>query len=74
MKNKPATDQARLPSGLLLAAVGASILPDMDALPGILFNDFSRFHNNLTHSFMAGLIVALLAHWSQVKDHQKLSN
>lgn len=43
----------------LFAIVGLSLLPDLDAIPGLLMGDLDRFHNNLTHSFVAGLIAAL---------------
>ena len=44
---------------LLAVIVGLSLLPDLDAIPGLLASDLSRFHNNMTHSFLAGFVVAL---------------
>jgi inner membrane protein len=43
----------------LAVIVGFSLLPDLDAIPGLLTGDLDRFHNNLTHSIVAGLIAAL---------------
>jgi len=37
-----------------------SLLPDADAVPGILLNDLGRFHNHFSHSFFSGLVVSLL--------------
>ena len=48
---------------LLLLATVYSMLPDVDAILGILSGDFGRYHNNVTHSFTAGVIAALLATW-----------
>lgn len=46
---------------LLLATVFLSLLPDLDVLPGIVFGDMMRFHNQWTHSLITGLGVALAA-------------
>ena len=35
------------------------MLPDLDSVVGVLARDFGRFHNNATHSFFVGFIVAL---------------
>lgn len=43
----------------LAATVGLSLLPDLDAIPGVIFGDLDRFHNHLTHSVLAGVAVAL---------------
>lgn len=37
-----------------------SLLPDADAIPGILLHDIGRFHNYFSHSFFFGLIPSLL--------------
>jgi inner membrane protein len=54
---------------LLLVTMGFSMLPDLDSVVGILTSDFGRFHNNLTHSLIIGLGVALgvgcLALWKR---------
>ncbi len=48
------------PLPLLPAAVaGFSLLPDVDAVAGLLSGNFGRYHNNLTHSLLVGLAVAL---------------
>jgi len=44
---------------LLLVAMGLSLLPDLDSVLGILMGDFGRFHNNVMHSLIFGLVVAL---------------
>jgi inner membrane protein len=46
-------------SPLLLGTIVLSMLPDLDAIPGLLFNDFRQFHNNVSHSLIIGLVVAL---------------
>jgi inner membrane protein len=43
---------------LLLIAVSASLLPDLDAIPGVLLGNFNKYHNHLTHSLLVGAIVA----------------
>lgn len=43
----------------LAALVGLSLLPDLDVIPGVLLGDLNRFHNNLTHSVVAGIVAAL---------------
>jgi membrane-bound metal-dependent hydrolase YbcI (DUF457 family) len=35
-----------------------SLLPDIDVVPGLLTGDIGRFHNQLTHSLIVGLLVA----------------
>lgn len=49
----------RLPLILLVTLV-FSILPDFDAVAGILAGDIGRYHNQGTHSLVVGLLVALL--------------
>ncbi len=44
----------------LLIIISLSLLPDLDAIPGILSGDMARFHNNITHSLVVGLAVALI--------------
>ena len=44
---------------LLVAAVGLSVLPDVDSVIGLLMGDLGRYHNNLMNSFGFGLMVAL---------------
>lgn len=43
----------------LLATIGLSLLPDLDAIPGILSGDFAAYHNNSTHSLAMALPAAL---------------
>jgi membrane-bound metal-dependent hydrolase YbcI (DUF457 family) len=45
---------------LLILTSGLSLLPDLDSLLGLLSGDFGRFHNNLTHSLLVGLGIALV--------------
>ena len=44
---------------MLLVTTGFSLLPDVDAVVGILAGNFGRFHNNSTHSLVVGVGVAL---------------
>jgi inner membrane protein len=47
-------------AGLLILTVGLSLLPDVDSILGLIFEDFGRFHNSLTHSLVVGLGVAVV--------------
>lgn len=38
-----------------------SILPDLDAIPGVLLGDFGRYHNNLTNSVAFVMVSAAIA-------------
>jgi membrane-bound metal-dependent hydrolase YbcI (DUF457 family) len=38
-----------------------AVLPDFDAVPGLLWGDLERFHNQWTHSLAAGLGLAIAA-------------
>jgi membrane-bound metal-dependent hydrolase YbcI (DUF457 family) len=61
-RDEPQPTQSWVSSPRLLAAtVGFSVLPDIDAVVGLLMNDFGRYHNNLTHSLAAALLVGLAA-------------
>jgi hypothetical protein len=46
---------------ILAISILASLLPDIDAMIGLLANDIGRFHNNGTHSLIVGIGVAALA-------------
>lgn len=45
---------------LLLNTVGFSFLPDIDSIAGFMAGNFGRFHNNITHSLVVGLILSLV--------------
>ena len=49
-----------------------SLLPDLDAVPGVLTHDLLRYHNNLTHSLFLAFPVALaadgLARWLRLPN------
>jgi len=47
-------------TGLMTVTVGMSLLPDMDLIAGVLTGDLGQFHNNVTHSLVFGLAVALV--------------
>lgn len=49
------------PALLLGMCLLFAVLPDLDALPGLLWGDLGRFHNQWTHSLAAGLGSALMA-------------
>lgn len=36
------------------------MLPDVDAVAGVLFGNMKRFHNNITHSLVTGLAASAL--------------
>ena len=50
---------------VLGAVICLALLPDLDAIPGVLSGNLKRYHNNLTHSVLlalpVGLAVAALA-------------
>ena len=56
---------------LLLAAVGLSILPDMDAAVGILLGDLGRYHNHMMGSpafgFLAAVCVGTIGWWRRAE-------
>lgn len=49
------------PMPLLAACIGLSVLPDIDAIPGLLLGDFGGFHNNLSHSILTTVLVSATA-------------
>jgi inner membrane protein len=50
-----------------LAAVAAlTLLPDLDAVPGLLTGDIGRFHNRFTHGLPVGVAVAAVV-WAAVR-------
>ena len=56
----PVLQNARPALFLVVAASILSLLPDLDSIVGVASGDFGRFHNNITHSFAFGAMVALL--------------
>lgn len=44
----------------MLATVGLSLLPDLDTALGVVAGDLARFHSNISHSLIFGLVVALV--------------
>lgn len=49
----------KLPLQLILVT-GLSMLPDLDVIPAIIFRDMRAYHNNISHSLLFGIPVALL--------------
>lgn len=45
---------------LVIAAVILSLLPDFDSGLGVIFSDFGRYHNNISHSLVSGLVTSVL--------------
>jgi membrane-bound metal-dependent hydrolase YbcI (DUF457 family) len=45
---------------LLIVILGVSLLPDVDAVLGIITGDMGRYHNQATNSLFSGLAVALI--------------
>ncbi|HEY5730993.1 MAG TPA: metal-dependent hydrolase [Anaerolineales bacterium] len=61
-KEKLPEDQQKfwkLPLQLVLVT-GLSMLPDLDVIPAIAFRDMSTYHNNISHSLLVGVPVALV--------------
>jgi inner membrane protein len=46
---------------LLAITVVFAMLPDFDALLGLIAGDIGRFHNHGTHSLVIGLVISVLA-------------
>jgi hypothetical protein len=44
----------------LILVTGLSMLPDLDVVPAIIFRDMRAYHNNISHSLLFGIPVALL--------------
>jgi len=49
----------KIPLQLVLVA-GLSILPDLDVIPAIIFRNMKAYHNNISHSLLFAIPVALL--------------
>lgn len=45
---------------LVIATVIMSLLPDFDSGLGVLLGDFGRYHNNISHSLVFGLVTSVL--------------
>ncbi|MEI6809584.1 MAG: metal-dependent hydrolase [bacterium] len=56
----PAPVKSRPALFILAACACGSLLPDLDSIVGVLAGDLGRFHNNLSHSITAGILVSLL--------------
>lgn len=56
----PAPVKIRPALFVLAACACGSLLPDFDSVVGVLAGDLGRFHNNLSHSIAAGILVSLL--------------
>jgi hypothetical protein len=52
------TRTARQTLAVVIATVILSVLPDFDAIPGILLRDMHRFHNQESHSLIVGAALA----------------
>lgn len=44
----------------LVMVTGLSILPDLDVIPAVIFEDMKAYHNNFSHSLLLGIPVAFL--------------
>ena len=44
----------------LILVTGLSLLPDLDVVPAVIFRDMRGYHNNISHSLLMGIPVALL--------------
>ena len=45
----------------LAACVTLSLVPDTDCVVGVLAGNFGRYHNNVSHSLLAGVATAMFA-------------
>jgi len=44
----------------MVMVVGLSMLPDLDVIPALIFRDMRAYHNNVLHSLLIGIPIALL--------------
>ena len=44
----------------MIMVAGLSMLPDLDVIPAIIFRDMRGYHNNISHSLLVAIPVALL--------------
>lgn len=44
----------------MAVVIGLSMLPDLDVIPAIIFRNMRAYHNNVSHSLLFGVPVALL--------------
>jgi membrane-bound metal-dependent hydrolase YbcI (DUF457 family) len=63
--------QQSIPRSRISLAITAlsSMLPDVDSVIGLLFRDFKRYHNGITHSFLVGLILSNLVGATAKRNH-----
>ena len=47
-------------SGPMILIMGLSLLPDLDIIAAILFRDMQNYHNNISHSLLLGIPIAVL--------------
>ena len=46
--------------GQMILIMGLSLLPDLDIIAAILFRDMENYHNNISHSLLLGIPIAVL--------------
>ena len=56
---KHQTHNWKFPLQMIMVA-GLSMLPDLDVIPAIIFRDMRGYHNNISHSLLVAIPVALL--------------
>lgn len=44
----------------MIVVAGLSMLPDLDVIPAIVLRDMQRYHNNVSHSILLAIPVALV--------------
>lgn len=44
----------------LMVVIGLSMLPDLDVIPAVIFNDMQAYHNNISHSLFFAIPVAFV--------------
>jgi inner membrane protein len=59
-KKEDRDGDAAVISRLFLLIAGFSLLPDFDAVLGILFGDLGLYHNKGSHSYLVGIGIALI--------------
>lgn len=60
-RGSPNLPGGRLSFAAVAVMLALSLLPDLDAVPGLLLHDMGRYHNNISHSLAATLLFASLA-------------
>lgn len=63
--------QKNIDRSLPVITISASLAPDVDVIPGILFRNIGRYHNGITHSLFTGFVFSLVTSFA-VRRQRKI--